>query len=84
MSEEQLKAFIAKAKDDQAIREKIKVAKTSEEVVEIAKKHGYELTVDIAEVFKQSKLAVGDLTEDEIEGVTGGGFGCAPNPTSVC
>ena len=84
MSEEQLKAFIAKAKDDQEIREKIKAAKTSEEVVEIAKKLGYELTVDIAEVFKQSKLAVGDLTEDEIEGVTGGGFGCAPNPTSVC
>ena len=33
MSEAQLKAFIAKAKDDQSIQGKLKAAKTPEEVV---------------------------------------------------
>ena len=42
MSEEQLKAFIAKAKDDTSIQEKLKAAKTPEDVVEIAKEHGHE------------------------------------------
>ena len=37
MSKEQLKAFIAKAKDDRTIQEKLKLAKTPEEVVGIAK-----------------------------------------------
>ena len=46
MSEEQLKAFIAKAKDDQSIQEKLKAAKTPEEVVGIAKEHGHEFTAD--------------------------------------
>ena len=33
MSEEQLKAFIAKAKDDKTIQDKLKTAKSSEDVV---------------------------------------------------
>ena len=41
MSEEQLKAFLAKARDDQSIQEKLKAAKTPEEVVGIAKEHGH-------------------------------------------
>ena len=36
MSEEQLKAFLAKAKDDQSIQEKLKAAKSPEDVVGIA------------------------------------------------
>ena len=62
MSEEQLKAFIAKVKDDQSIQEKLKAAKTPEDVVDIAKEHGYEFT---AEHMTQ-------LSEDELEGVAGG------------
>ena len=46
MSEEQLKAFIAKAKDDQSIQEKLKAAKTSEEVVGIAKEAGFMISAD--------------------------------------
>ncbi len=46
MSEEQLKAFIAKAKDDQSIQDKIKAAKTPEDIVGIAKEHGHEFTAD--------------------------------------
>ena len=62
MSEEQLKAFIAKAKDDQSIQEKLKAAKTPEDVVGIAKEHGHEFTAD----------KITDLSEEELEGVSGG------------
>ena len=46
MSDEQLKAFIAKAKDDQSIQAKLKSAKTPEDVVGIAKEHGYKFTTE--------------------------------------
>ena len=46
MSEEQLKAFIAKAKEDTSIQEKLKAAKTAADVVGIAKEHGHEFTAD--------------------------------------
>ena len=62
MSEEQLKAFIAKAKDDQSIQGKLKAAKTSEEVVGIAKEHGHEFSAD----------QLHNLSEEELEGVAGG------------
>ncbi|KZR87333.1 Nitrogen fixation protein of unknown function [Synechococcus sp. MIT S9509] len=62
MSEEQLKAFIAKAKDDQSIQDKLKAAKTPEDVVGTAKEHGHEFTAD----------NVAELSEEELEGVAGG------------
>ena len=72
MSEEQLKAFIAKAKDDQSIQDKLKAAKSPEEVVAIAKEHGYEFTAD--------KIA--GLSDDELEDVAGGGAQfCGPDWT---
>ena len=64
MSEEQLKAFIAKVKDDQSIQEKLKEAKTADEVVGIARDHGHEFTAD--------KLTE-TLSDEELEGVVGGG-----------
>ena len=70
MSEEQLKAFIAKAKDDQSIQEKLKAAKTSEEVVAIAKEHGHEFTVDKITELSEKELVViagGVATYDEQE-----------------
>ena len=66
MSEEQLKAFIAKAKDDQSIQDKIKAAKSHEDVVGIAKDHGHEFTAD----------KVTELSEEELEGVSGGACFC--------
>ena len=63
MSEEQLKAFIAKAKDDQSIQDKLKAAKTPEDVARIAKEHGHEFTAD----------NVAELSEEELEGVAGAG-----------
>ncbi len=66
MSEEQLKAFLVKAKDDQSIQDKLKAAKSPEDVVAIAKEHGYEFTVD------ESNNAKIELSEDELEKVSGG------------
>ena len=69
MSEEQLKAFIAKAKYDTSIQEKLKAAKTPEDVVDIAKEHGHEFTaVEITKLGEDTKLS-----EDELEGLAGAG-----------
>ena len=85
MSLEQLKAFLAKVKGDSNLRERLKAAKTSADVVGIAKEHGHEFT---AGVLHQSSRK---LTEEELEGVTGGqscptapicgnmNFGCCTN-----
>ena len=64
MSEEQLRAFIAKAKDDKSIQDKLTAAKSHEDVVSIAKEHGHEFTPD----------TIAELSEEELEGVAGGGI----------
>ena len=64
MSQEELKAFLAKAKDDQTIQDKLKGAKSPEDVVSIAKEYGYEFTAD--------KMTEEELSEEELEGVAGG------------
>ena len=63
MSEEQLKAFLEKIKVDTKLQEKLKAAKSSDDVVSIAKEHGYE--------FGTKHLS--QLSEKELEGVAGGG-----------
>ena len=65
MSLEQLKAFLEKVKGDKSLQDKLKAAKTPEDVVGIAKEHGHEFTAD--------KIA--ELSEEELEGVAGGA-GC--------
>ena len=62
MSEEQLKAFLAKAKDDKSIQDKLTAVKSPEDVVAIAKEHGHEFTAD----------KITELSEKELEGVAGG------------
>ena len=59
---EQLKAFLAKVKGDSNLQDKLKAAKSPDEVVSIAKEHGHEFTAD---KFSQ-------LSEEELEGVAGG------------
>ncbi len=46
MSLEQLKAFLEKVKGDSNLQEKLKAAKSPEDVVSIAKEHGHEFTAD--------------------------------------
>ena len=68
MSLEQLKAFLTKAKGDSNLQEKLKAAKSPEDVVGIAKEHGHEFTAD----------KITELSEEKLEGVAGG----APNEAS--
>ena len=62
MSLEQLKAFIEKIKGDKSLQDKLKAAKSSDEVVSIAKEHGHEFNSD----------HLSELSEEELEGVAGG------------
>ena len=62
MTLDQLKAFLAKVKGDSNLQEKPKAAKSTEDVVDIAKEHGHEFTAD----------KITELSEEELEGVTGG------------
>lgn len=73
MSEEQFKAFIARVKEDKAIQEKLKTAKTPEEVVEIAKEHGHEFSAD----------KITKLSEEELETVAGGVACANPGPLGM-
>ena len=69
MSLEQLKAFLEKVKCDTTLQEEPKVAKSPEDVVAIAKEHGYEFTAD-------KITGMRELIEEELEGVAGGGDPC--------
>ena len=65
MSEEQLKAFIAKVQADTSLQEQLKVE--GADVVAIAKAAGFSITTeDLSQ----------NLSEDELEGVAGGGANC--------
>ena len=65
MSLEQVKAFLSKAKGDSNLQEKLKAANSPEDVVGIAKEHGHEFTAD----------KITELSEEELEGVSGGCLG---------
>jgi len=62
MSEEQLKAFLEKVKVDSNLQDKLKAAKSPEDVVGIAEEYGYE--------FNAEKITA--LSEEELEGLAGG------------
>tara|TARA_B100001059_G_C17705185_1_gene512322 strand:- start:622 stop:867 length:246 start_codon:yes stop_codon:yes gene_type:complete len=62
MSEVQLKAFLEKVKADTTLQEKLKAAKSPEDVVGIANENGYEFTAD----------KITELSKAELEGVAGG------------
>ena len=62
MSLEQLKAFLAKVRGDSNLQEKLKAAKSPEDVVSIAKEQGHEFTAD----------KIDQLSEEELENVAGG------------
>ena len=62
MSLEQLKAFLAKVNEDSSLQKKLKAAKSPEDVVSIAKEHGQNFALE----------HINQLTEKELEGVSGG------------
>ena len=66
MSEEQLKAFLGKVKDDTSLQEKLKAAADSDAILAIAKEAGFSISeADL-------KQAQSDLSEQELEGAAGG------------
>ena len=73
MSEEQLKAFLEKVRDDTSLQEKLKVAADANVIVAIAKEAGFIISADdLANA--QSELSK-ELSEEELEGVAGGACG---------
>ena len=64
MSEEQLKAFLAKVQADTSLQEQLKVE--GADVVAIAKAAGFSITTENLNPHRQT------LSDDELEGVAGG------------
>jgi len=65
MSKEKLKSFLGRVKVDTDLQVRLQSLKSSEDVVGIAKEHGYELTQD----------HWSQLSEEELEIVNGGTLG---------
>jgi len=72
MSEDQLTALLAKLKDDAGLREKLKGAADLDAAVAMAKKTGFD--VSKADWLKYQASKTLELSDDELEGVTGGDF----------
>ena len=66
MPEEQLKAFLEKVKCNSSLQEKLKAVSDEHAIVSIAKDEGFMFSV---EDLKNTQL---DLSEKELEGVSGG------------
>mgnify|MGYP001301954671 CR=1 FL=1 len=66
MSEEQLKAFLEKLKDDSSLQEKLKAAADTDAVLAIAKDAGFSISAD------DLTKAQSELSEEEMEAVAGG------------
>lgn len=71
MSEEQLKAFQEAVKADAGLQEQLKAAADADAVVAIAKAAGFVISAE------ELKTAQAEISEEELEGVTGG-TGFAP------
>ena len=67
MSEEQLKAFLEVVKTDAGLQEKLKADADSNAVVTIAKAAGFMISAE------ELKKAQAEISEEELEGVAGGG-----------
>jgi predicted ribosomally synthesized peptide with nif11-like leader len=71
MSEEQFSALLAKLQDDAGLQEKLKGAADLDAFVAIAKDAGFD--VSKADWLRYQAKQTLELTDDELEGVTGGG-----------
>ena len=70
MSEEQLTALLAKLKDDAGLQEKLKAAADLDAAVEMAQEAGFD--VSKADWLKHQAKQTLELSDEELEGVTGG------------
>ncbi len=76
MSEEQLKAFLEKLKDDSSLQEKLKAASDADAASAIAKEAGFSISAD-----EFTKAQSTELSDEELEGVAGGRGGRRGNQT---
>ena len=67
MSEEQLKAFLEKLKDDTSLQEQLKAASDADAASAIAKEAGFSISAD-----EFTKAQSTELSDEELEGVAGG------------
>ena len=74
MSEQQLKAFLEAVKADAGLQEKLKAAADEDTVVTIAKAAGFLISAD---ELKKAKESQAELSDEELEGVSGAYDGCA-------
>ena len=65
MSQEQLKSFLEKVKGDSNLQEQINIAKSSKDVLAIAKDHGHIFNADHCS----------ELTKSDLEAISGGNKG---------
>jgi predicted ribosomally synthesized peptide with nif11-like leader len=73
MSEEQLAALLAKLKDDAGLQEKLKGAADLDAAVAMVQEAGFD--VNKADWLKyQAKIAEVELSDEDLEGVAGGGL----------
>ena len=83
LSEEQLKAFIAKVQADTSLQEQLKAE--GADPVAIAKAAGFSITTEDLKEHRQTLLL---LSDDELEGVAGGNgclsWSCAGTGVVVC
>ena len=69
MSEEQLKAFLEAVKADAGLQEKLNAAADADVVVVIAKAAGFVIS---AEDLQRSQGQETEISEEELEGISGG------------
>ena len=74
MSEEQLSALLAKLKEDAGLLEKLKSAADLDAAVEIAKEAGFD--VSKADWLRHQAEQTMELSDGELEGVSGGKSSC--------
>ena len=77
MSEEQLKAFLEKVKGDTSLQEKLKGAASPDAAIEIAKEAGFAISAEDIQSMQ-------DLSDEELEGVAGGGGYASEARGGVC
>ena len=70
MSKEQIKAFLSKVQDDTSLQERLKAAADADAVSAIAKEAGFSISADD---LKNAQSDLTELSDEELEGVTGGG-----------
>ncbi len=75
MSQEAVKEFYKVIESDSEIRKQVVNANSSADIVRIAAENGYTFTEEEVEIAMQEALVDGELSDELLEAVAGGGNG---------